>query len=220
MLTPVKEFLAKQARMPYGWFGRLVAPRVFNKENKAMEAFAYELVKPEKADTLLEIGFGNGRLISEIMSLIDEGKVYGVELSEAMLDRARAKNKQWLEHGKLELKQGSVTELPYPDATFDKVFTVNTIYFWPDPENNLKEIKRVLKPGGYFICVMRLKDQMTALNGPFKNSIVTNNRAIFENLFDGGAAKALFESAGFQEVRVQSKPTQEGSLNAVTGFNS
>ncbi len=217
MLTGIKAFLAKQSKKPSGWFGRHIASRVFNKENYELEQFGLELLSPQEGDNLLEIGFGNGRLINQIASEFQKGKVHGIDIAEDMVDLARKKNKKWVDNGQVALSQASVAQIPYPDASFGKIFTANTIYFWPEPENNLREVKRVLKPSGLFVCALRLKEQMVDLDSDFKSAVVQDNPHVFEHLYDGEEVKQLFKKAGFEQVTWQTQPGEKATLNAITG---
>lgn len=198
MLSSIKTYLANQARKPSGWFGRIVAPRVFNKSNGEMEDFGLELMDPQKDEHILEIGFGNGRLISEIIPKLENGKVCGIDISDEMVELASERNSNWINNGKLDLHEASVADIPYPDNYFDKIFTCNTIYFWPHPKENIREIKRVLKPEGQFLCAFRDKSLMKS-----KSSAVTENRDIFQNLYEPGGVKQLFNDAGFQQVELK-----------------
>lgn len=218
MLAPVKNFLANQARQPSGWFGRTIAPRVFNKENHAMEDFGMELLDIQSQDHVLEIGFGNGRLVGGMLKTVKNGKVYGIDLSADMVDLVNQKHQDAISEGRLALTQGSVEELPYADEGFNKIFTANTIYFWPQPQVNLREIKRTLKPGGVFACALRLKDQMEATESAFKNSVVSMNRDIFEHLYEADEVQQLFEAAGFQGVTLNKRETKQETLHVVTAI--
>jgi ubiquinone/menaquinone biosynthesis C-methylase UbiE len=200
MLASVKSYLANQARKPTGWFGRVVAPIVFNRENKPMEQFGLKLLDPQKDDRILEIGPGNGRLISEIMPTIEEGKVYGIDISEQMVELTSKRNKKWIDKGLLETRKASISDIPYPNNHFDKVFTCNTIYFWPDPVKDLNEVFRVLKPNGVFLCALRTKRQMESIN-----SVVRDNKDVFQNLYQDKDVKQLFKKARFVDINHHKK---------------
>ncbi len=62
--------------------------------------------------------------------------------------------------GKLILQLGSSDKLPFADNSFDKVFCINVVYFWDEPQKHLQEISRVLKPGGKFYATIRTKESM------------------------------------------------------------
>lgn len=207
MISYIKNYLARQARKPTGWVGRHIAPRVFNRENKPMEQYGLSLMEPRKEDRILEIGFGNGRLISEIMPRIPQGKVCGIDISDEMISLASQRNRRWIENGQLEIKKASIASIPYPDKHFDYVFTANTIYFWPNPERDIREVKRVLKTGGQFICAMRLQDRMESMS-----SVVRDNSDIFRNLYREEETKQLFEDGGFREINIRSRHKNGESL--------
>lgn len=212
MLSTIKTYLANQARKPSGWFGRVIAPRVFNRENREMEDYGLKLMDPDEDDRILEIGFGNGRLISEIMPHIENGKVHGIDISGEMISLASKRNRQWIEEGTLEIKKGSIGNIPYPDGYFDKIFTANTIYFWPDPKENLCNVLRALKPEGNFLCAMRTRQQMESMN-----SVVRDNRGVFQNLYRAEEVKQLFKEAGFRYVNHHMKNHESEKLHVIAG---
>jgi ubiquinone/menaquinone biosynthesis C-methylase UbiE len=72
----------------------------------------------------------------------------GVDRSEAMLEMAQRRNQALVEAGRVELHLGTVGELPFGDATFDKAMTMNSLHLWPDAIGGLREIRRTLRPGG------------------------------------------------------------------------
>lgn len=214
MLYKLKTYFANQARQPSGFFGRWIAPRVFNKENREMERLGLQMMQPQEDDHILEIGFGNGKLISEIMPDIRNGKIYGIDISDEMINLAADRNQKWIQQNKLELKKASVEEIPYPNNHFDKIFTANTTYFWPDPVKNILEIKRVLKPGGKFVCALRFKDQMESI------SVIRDNREIFQNLYKESEMRNLFEQTGFGDVQFRSESGDSDEFSIATGFKS
>ncbi len=217
MLTAMKTYLARQARKPSGWFGRTVAPRVFNKENHELEQFGLELMKPQPSDHILEIGFGNGRLLSHILPLLKDGKASGIDLSPEMVALATQRNRQWIDKGMLDLVTGSVEQIPYVDSSFHQVFTANTIYFWPEPEQNLREVKRVIAENGRFLCAMRLRHQMTGRASAFQRSVVNENLDVFQHLYSEDEVQELFKRAGFRDVRIHTKTGSKEHLYIVEG---
>ncbi len=108
-------------------------------------------VRPD--DVILDVGCGGGRTISKLAGMTMNGKVYGVDYSEDSVKVATKQNKTLIEAGRVEIVHGSVGSLPFPDNFFDLVTAVETYYFWPDLTENLKEIKRTLKPQGQLILI-------------------------------------------------------------------
>ena len=72
--------------------------------------------------------------------------------------RARRRNKVDITHGRVVISTGSVSALPYPDVTYDKIFSINCVQFWPNLLHDLKELHRVLRPEGKLLIVRQLWD--------------------------------------------------------------
>lgn len=111
--------------------------------------------------TVMELGCGSGAFIPSVARLVGEkGKVYGLDIQPAMLRQvkrklARPENKDITN---VELKQASAYKLPLPDASLDLVYMVTAFPEIPDRGRALREIKRVLKPGGILADTELLPD--------------------------------------------------------------
>ena len=104
-------------------------------------------------EQIVEIGCGGGRNIERFAAQLTTGKVMGIDYSEVSVEKSADLNQKAIEEGKAEVIQGSVSDMPFEDETFDIVTGFETIYFWPDFINDLKEVNRVLKKGGLvFFC--------------------------------------------------------------------
>ena len=193
----LKRFLAKQAQQPAGLFGNLIAGRAFNKTNKKLEEMILRLMKVQENSNVLEIGFGNGRLAGMIADDLKTGLYCGIEISDVMLHQALKRNKVHVDLGRIELKKGSVDQIPHEDEQFDNIITANTVYFWPDPKNDIREVLRVLKADGTFYCGFRTREQMEAVG------VMKDNPDIFRNLYTEGEMKAFLLDAGFSDVSVE-----------------
>ena len=155
-----KRFLAKQLARPSGFFGRFVLGRLLNVLNSAHNQLVLEQLAINSADRVLEVGFGGGALLERIVQLVPDGSVAGVEISEEMISNARLRFRAQIGAGRLELRYGKVELLPYPDSSFDKACSVNTIYFWPDLDVALREFSRVICPGGMLVLGFTSNDYL------------------------------------------------------------
>ncbi|MDR1909601.1 MAG: class I SAM-dependent methyltransferase [Spirochaetaceae bacterium] len=108
-------------------------------------------IKPE--DRILDIGCGGGKNIARMLKKAYAGKVCGLDYAGASVAKSKSLNRRAIAGGRAEIRQGGVSQNPWPAGSFDTVTAFETIYFWPDFVNDLREIRRVLKPGGtVFIC--------------------------------------------------------------------
>ena len=111
-----------------------------------------------KGEIVLEIGFGTGHCILSLAHLIGEsGKVYGIDISEGMLERARARVEETGLSERVDLKCGDAAKLPFGANFFDVVFMSFTLELFdtPDIATVLLECQRVLQNGGR-ICIVAL----------------------------------------------------------------
>lgn len=158
------ERIADQLRRPSGWLANRVG-RQMNDSNQAIYNAIFKEMEPNLNGTSLEIGFGNGLFFPRYFEQAKSSKVSGIEMSEKMVGSAKKRNKKESRAGILDLRIGSSNSIPYANSSFDTVVCVNVIYFWDYPEEHLKEIFRVLKPGGIFYVGMRPEDSLK--NIPF-----------------------------------------------------
>jgi len=153
------KFIAQQLRKPSGDFAPAIAEKM-NGANQPLYDLMLSKIDIKENDTILEIGFGNGNHFKELFSQYNNLKVYGIDYSKDMVEQATVRNLEFINSGKLILVEGSSDHLPFHDQIFDKVFCNMVIYFWDQPEDDLHEIYRVLKPNGYFYTGIRTKESM------------------------------------------------------------
>jgi ubiquinone/menaquinone biosynthesis C-methylase UbiE len=104
-----------------------------------------------------------------------------------MVKMATKNNKDFIEAGNLTISRGRSDDIPYSDSTFDKVYCNMVIYFWDHPEKHLREVHRVLKPGGKFYTGMRSRESMQVF--PFVEYGF--------NLYESGEWKRILSENGF-----------------------
>lgn len=162
----LSKIIAKQLRKPGGILAGKVANQM-NKINGFLYDFTLDTMQLKDNESVLEIGFGNGKFFDKLFSSANNLVISGLDFSPEMVKEATANNPSATNSGKLDLRFGSSDNIPFPDNSFDKVFCVNVIYFWEQPADHLKEIYRVLKPGGKFYTSIRTKETMAQI--PFTN---------------------------------------------------
>ena len=180
-------FFSEQARRPRGLFGRIVMGLVFDRGNAFLNDFAGELLSIQEEDHVLEIGFGTGKLMHKLVKQIDKGLVEGIEFSKTMASRARRRNKKNIVEGRVKIIQGDFDSMPYEKERFSKVYSVNTIYFWPAPLQTAKKAADILKPGGKLVLAFEDIEQLKQRN---------LNRDIFR-LYSTDDIQDLLAKAGF-----------------------
>jgi len=148
------EFVARQSALPSGLLGRLIG-HVMARETAAVNEAAVELLDLRSTDDVLEVGFGHGATIARVAAAVSGGRVSGVDPSPEMCAMASRRNRRAIEAGRVALRQASAEDLPFPEAFFDKVLLVHTVYFWPELAPAFGEIARVLRPAGCVVVAHR-----------------------------------------------------------------
>ena len=145
--------LIKNARKPVGELGHQILDRM-NESHESMAQWGVTHFEINDGSKILDIGCGGGRNIERFAGQISEnGRVVGIDYSEVSVEKSTKLNQDAIDAGKVNVLQGSVSEMPFYDETFDIVTGFETIYFWPDFINDLKEVNRVLKKDGLvFFC--------------------------------------------------------------------
>jgi arsenite methyltransferase len=119
------------------------------------------LMDVRPTDRVLDLGCGSGWATRLVAKRFRPKKIVGVDISDEMVRRA-AEQSQGIAN--IEFKQGAAEKIPLPDASVDKVFSIESFYYWPDQMAGLKEAKRVLVPGGkLFILINLYKDNHYSL---------------------------------------------------------
>ena len=199
------------ARKPVGELGDKLLDRM-NESHESLAQWGVSHLDISKDDVILDIGCGGGVNVERFLNMT-ENKVYGLDYSEIAVEKSTKLNQDAIDEGRCEVIQGSVSELPFEDNTFDIVTGFETVYFWPDFVNDCKEVRRVLKDDGImFICNEAIPDEEDERQ---KELIDLLDMKIFsEDEFD-----EYLREAGFSDIICFSKSGPD-SLNRelVTGW--
>jgi arsenite methyltransferase len=144
--------LSRQLGRPSGWVGRRVMGRLLNKGNQRFLDAAVEALAPHSGERIVDVGFGGGHALDLIRERVAPARPAGVDISTVMIEQGQAR---WGDA--VDLHLADVAAMPFPPASVDGLLSVNTIYFWPDPAAALREIRRVLRPGGRLVLGVRRK---------------------------------------------------------------
>jgi ubiquinone/menaquinone biosynthesis C-methylase UbiE len=194
LLILAAAWLFRQVRKPSGWLGRRIA-RAMNVSHATMTDWGLQPLTVPKSAAILDVGCGGGRTVRRLAALAPEGMVIGLDYSAASVTVARDTNAKEIEAGRVQIEQGSVAALPFPDHTFDIVTAVETHYYWPDLPANVREILRVLKPGGTFVLIAE-----TYRGGPFRFLYGIVMPLLGAAFLSDAEHRDLLTQAGFTEV--------------------
>ena len=146
---------ANQCSKPAGLLGRFTLWRM-NASHSKLTDWGLSHISVEKHDTILDVGCGGGRTISKLAAMATQGKVYGVDYSDESVAATKRTNARRIEMGRVEVRHGSVSQLPFPTAMFALVTAVETHLWWPNLPADMREIFRVVKPGGTLILIAEI----------------------------------------------------------------
>lgn len=104
---------------------------------------AQDLASRTSEGPLLDVGTGPGRLLGEIHRIAPRIRLYGLDIAQAMVERARSV----LKDVDVDLRAGTIERTDYPDDFFDVVTCTTSLYLWDDPVGCLAEVHRILRPG-------------------------------------------------------------------------
>ncbi len=188
-----RSFLAKQLGHPKGIWGQILV-RLLNRGNAEMNDLTIEQLCLEPGDYVLEIGFGGGDLMAKLVSTGMPELIAGVERSKEALKVCSSRFRQLIQQGVVKLHQTSAENLPYLSDEFNKICTVNTIYFWSAPERVFHECRRVIRfDGTLAVCYnsSRFLEQTELANHGFTT-------------YEVAEVESLMQNAGFAEIKTVS----------------
>ncbi len=153
------ESIAGQLRQPTGENAIQVGEKM-NAGNLHINLNTIEALNLVTGDHILEIGMGNGYFVKNIFAVNNAINYTGCDYSEIMVEEARKHNEAFITSGQVQFYLADAHNLPFDRETFDKVFSINTIYFWENIPLVLSEIWKVLKPKGQITIAVRPKSIM------------------------------------------------------------
>lgn len=115
------------------------------------ELVAEDLKRYGRAERILDIGTGPGRLLCALSRTFPDASLTGIDISPAMIAKARRNIKAWQPHHRIGVQVAGAGNLPFADNTFDRVVSTGSLHHWKQPHACLAEAYRIIKAGGYAI---------------------------------------------------------------------
>ena len=186
-----KEKLSQGAK-PIGFRGRIIA-RLMAIAHRAIYKNVAAALNLQLEDDYLEIGCGSGIFMKSFAS--DVRSTAGLDHSEGMVKLASHYNRKRIEAGMAEFRHGDAAQLPWEDEKFSAAAAIASFLFWPKPLESLKEIHRVLRPGGRLVISLgwNADDGMDHTKHIKKYGI---------RLYTEKEMQAMFQEAGFLESSI------------------
>lgn len=153
----------------------------------------------EKHYTILDVGCGGGRTVSKLAATATQGKVYGIDFSEESVAVSQKTNAQSIQSGRVEIRQASVSQLPFPDNMFDLATAVETHFWWPNLPADMREIFRVLKPAGKLILIAEVYKGANTLVSKLAEKYSQRTGMA---LLTANEHRELFSNAGYTDVQI------------------
>lgn len=154
--------LASQLSHPSGEKGNEIA-QMMHETNIGLTKNAILNLDLTSNDSILELGHGNAGHVEFLFDQCPNIHYTGLEISTLMNREARIRNESFVTSQKASFALYDGKEIPFEADQFNKLFTVNTLYFWKNPLELLAELSRVLKPQALFSLTFSHRSFMETL---------------------------------------------------------
>jgi ubiquinone/menaquinone biosynthesis C-methylase UbiE len=176
--------LIDQAKNPRGFVGNIMI-KIMNQAHTSITMWGLKKIEMMNNAPILDIGCGGGQTIHTLTKQNKHQEIYGIDYSQQAVETSIQKNNKAVATGRVKISQGDVSALPFNDGLFGTITAIQTHFFWPDLEQNISEVFRVLKAGGTFVII----SEIYKINYHMKQ--YTKNEEIDQ----------LFRKSGFQTVK-------------------
>jgi ubiquinone/menaquinone biosynthesis C-methylase UbiE len=155
----LNRYIAKQFSNPTGLGGKIIS-HIMNIQNRNLYGETIRLLSPADSDSVLDIGCGNGYMLNMLARRYN-CDFTGIDISNIAIKAASNRNRMFVKNGRMTFLCQDVSAMSFPDSSFDKAYTVNTVYFWENLDDTMAEIRRVLKPSGVFINALYTNETLS-----------------------------------------------------------
>lgn len=185
--------LLLNARKPEGELGSKLIDNM-NENHEGLVQWSLNYLEISEDDIILDVGCGGGVNVERFLKMTDS-KVFGIDFSKLSVDRSIELNKAAIEENRCRIIESSVSDMPFQDNLFDIVTAFETVYFWSDFINDLKEIRRILKSGGVIFIA----------NEALPNEHDERQKHIIElldmNIYSQDELETSLRKAGFKNIK-------------------
>ena len=188
-------YLMQQVRKPSRWIG-LAFAALMNRSHARLTDWGLGHIEIGRDWTILDVGCGGGRSVGLLAAAASGGHVDGVDYAAGSVAASRRHNADLIDAGRVQIQQAAVSALPFADNTFDLVTAVETQYYWPDLPNDMRELLRVLMPGGALLVILE-SFKRNSLGADAAAMTLLRGRVL-----SADEQRDLFTRAGFDRIDV------------------
>ncbi|MFC7373539.1 class I SAM-dependent methyltransferase [Fictibacillus iocasae] len=194
----IRKYIFRKFEKPTGLVGKLTG-RYMAFENRRLNKWTTSLLNIQDGESIVEIGYGPGKGIEYICRKFPTCHVTGYDISADMKKHAESRNEQFVKEGRVVLYDFAVALANENSGTYDKAYSVNSIFIWKDPVGDLQTVKNWLKDGGSIAITLQPHEK-----GADDVTAEENGKLI----------SLYLKQAGFKSITVHTKEMKP--VNAVT----
>ena len=184
-------------RKPVGLGGKIMVA-MMNLGHSPVARWGLRFLELAPDARVLDCGCGGGANIKRLLKKCPQGIVRGVDYSAVSVEKVRNLNRTAIQKGRCGVWQSSVEHIIFEKDWFDVVTAFETVYFWSDLPRCLREVRRVLKPGGTFLIC---NESNGDTDKDEKWTEIIGGMTIYKDI----ELKAYLEQAGFHDVQIHKK---------------
>ncbi|WP_049937673.1 class I SAM-dependent methyltransferase [Haloplanus natans] len=162
----------------------------------------------EAGETVLDLGTGSGYALRALRETRDVGRAVGLDASGEMVRNARS----YTDDPRLDFCRGDFGHLPLRDDSVDHVWSMEAFYYARDPDAVLRELLRVLRPGGTFFCAVNFFEESVHTH-EWKETV-----GVEMHLWNREQYRERFRKAGFHVAEQSTIPDREIEIPDVDAF--
>ena len=189
-----------QTRKPEGFLGKLMLSTM-NSGHAKLADWGLSHLPALSVSAAVDLGCGGGRNVGALLKKYKAAHVTGIDYSALCVEKAKKTNRAMIAARRCAIKQGDVSDLHLPAASFDLATAFETVYFWPGLERCFAQAAKVLKNGGYFLIC-------NESDGADPTSVKCEMIVDGMKNYTPQQIEAALKAAGFSEVKSDHHPSK------------